>query len=367
MSEQRLRQQLTILGFLLLPAVLTLGAGGDEGRQSVAREITVIDGVEVRDLGDGIKTTIALGDLNHVCPLDCISSVENPVFAPVSETSTHSTERVIGISVEGEARAYPLSNFREVVNDTINGKPILITWCPLCGTPIVFERTVDGRAVEFGVSGKLHHNDLVLYDRETFTLWQQLTGEAIVGSRVPDELTMIPADLVSLRDWRERHPDTLVLEGGDATRSTGKMLPYEEKLRGSSDHGNGKPDRRLDSYAVVFGLEIDEQAKAYPEKAMRGRLVEDELAGTPLLIVGFPDTNFVQAFQAPSEKASTDGAPRYTVEGMEIHAADGRRWDAQGRALTAGADDLERLISRRSYWFAWAAFHPETRLLEDEA
>jgi len=367
MSNQTLRQTIPILSFLLLPAVLTIGAGEEEERQSPAGEITVIDGVEVRDLGDGIKTTIALGDLNHVCPLDCISSVENPVFAPVSETATHPTERVIGISIDGEARAYPLSSFREVVNDTINGKPVLVTWCPLCGTPIVFERSVDGEAVEFGVSGKLHHNDLVLYDRETFTLWQQLTGEAIVGPRVPDELTMIPADLVSLSDWRERHPETLVLQGGDATRSTGKMLPYEDKLHGSSDHGNGKPDRRLDSYAVIFGLEIGEQAKAYPEKAMRGRLVEDSLAGTPILVVGFPDTNFVQAFRAPSDAAAADGALRFTVEGMEIHARDGRRWDAQGRALTAGAEDLERLITRRSYWFAWAAFHPETKLLEDDA
>jgi hypothetical protein len=253
-----------------------------------------------------------------------------------------------------------------VVNDTIDGKPVLVTWCPLCGTPIAFERTLDGQAVEFGVSGKLHHNDLVLYDRQSFTLWQQLTGEAIVGPRVPDELTMIPADLVSLSDWRERHPDTLVLEGGDATRSTGKMLPYEDKLHGGAPFEGGKPDGRLDSYAVVFGLEVNDTAKAYPEKAMRGRIVKDQVAGEEVLVVGFADTTFVQAFRAPGGPAAAPDAGGFTVEGMEIHGADGRRWDAQGRALTADTQDLERLITRRSYWFAWSAFHPETELLDEE-
>ena len=353
-----------IMLVILASGIPAHAAGGSDSNQNR-------DQNRDRNGEPNVNATIALSDLNHVCPLDCISSIENPTFVSPDESSAHTTERVIGISVNGEARAYPLSEFREVVNDTIAGMPVLVTWCPLCGTPIAFERRVDGEEVEFGVSGKLHHNDLVLYDRESFTLWQQISGEAIVGPGVPGQLRMISASLVSLGDWVERHPETVVLAGGTVTRSSGRMLPYEEELhreaagdRDQESYSNARPDTRLDGYQVVHGVEVDGDAKAYPVDSVRGvGTMQDTVAGRSILIVAPDGTNFVHAFRSPS--SSEISSRNISLTSGEITDNTGRRWALDGAALSTETQDLQELPVIRSYWFAWSAFHPNSELYHD--
>ena len=147
-------------------------------------------------------------------PKDGIPSIDDPKFQPVAdETDVKPNEPVIGLEVNGDARAYPLRIliWHEIVNDTVGGKPVAVTYCPLCNSAVVFERVVKGETTTFGTTGKLRNSDLVMYDRLTESWWQQFTGKAIVGEMTGTKLDIVPALLESLSQFRERHPDGQIL------------------------------------------------------------------------------------------------------------------------------------------------------------
>ncbi len=147
-------------------------------------------------------------------PKDAIPSIDTPRFVAVAdEQDLDPREPVIGLAVGGEARAYPLRilTWHEIVNDEIAGVPVAVTYCPLCNAAIVFDRRVAGRVLEFGTTGKLRKSDLVMYDRQTESWWQQFLGEAIVGEMTGSKLAMLPARLESWARFRERHPEGQVL------------------------------------------------------------------------------------------------------------------------------------------------------------
>ena len=142
-------------------------------------------------------------------PKDGIPSIDDPRFVPVSEMrDLADSEPVIGLSVAGDARAYPLRilTWHEIINDTVGGVPVAVTYCPLCNAAIVFDRRVAGQATEFGTTGKLRNSDLVMYDRKTESWWQQFLGEAIVGARTGARLKVLPARLESWAKFKARHP-----------------------------------------------------------------------------------------------------------------------------------------------------------------
>ena len=138
------------------------------------------------------------------------------------------TEPVIGLVVNGDARAYPLKIliWHEIVNDTVGGVPVTVTYCPLCNSAIVFERTVDGRILDFGTTGKLRNSDLVMYDRQSESWWQQFSGRAIVGAMTGTELKMLPSRLESWALFKERAPDGRVLVPSDANLRAYGRNPY---------------------------------------------------------------------------------------------------------------------------------------------
>ena len=157
-------------------------------------------------------------------PKDGIPPIDNPKFKPVSEVSNLAdTEPVIGLIVNGEKKAYPLQvlMWHEIVNDEIGGVPVSVTFCPLCNTTIVFDRRLDGRVLDFGTTGKLRFSDLVMYDRQTETWWQQFLGEAIVGELTGARLDIIPARIESYANFKERAPDGLVLVPSGSNRNYG--------------------------------------------------------------------------------------------------------------------------------------------------
>ena len=161
-------------------------------------------------------------------PKDGIPSIENPKFLPVSDIAALSdTDPVIGVTVNGDARAYPLHILtrHEIVNDVIGGVPVAVTYCPLCNSGIVFDRRLQGRVLEFGTTGKLRHSDLVMYDRQTESWWQQFMGEAIVGELTGETLEMLPARMESLARFRERAPEGKVQVPGATHRQYG-VNPY---------------------------------------------------------------------------------------------------------------------------------------------
>lgn len=164
---------------------------------------------------DFSKTSIAFDEiLSGGPPKDGIPSIDDPRFVAVGDvTDLSPSEPVIGLQIAGDARAYPLRilTWHEIVNDTVGGTPVAVTYCPLCNAAIVFDRRIDGQATTFGTTGMLRHSDLVMYDRATESWWQQFLGEAIVGTQTGKRLTMLPARLESWENFAARFPEGQVL------------------------------------------------------------------------------------------------------------------------------------------------------------
>jgi hypothetical protein len=162
-------------------------------------------------------------------PKDGIPSIDDPRFiAAEEEESLGKDEPVIGLALNGDARAYPLRIliWHEIVNDTVGGVPVTVTYCPLCNSAIVFERTAAGRVLDFGTTGKLRNSDLVMYDRQTESWWQQFTGSAIVGDMTGTELKSVPARLESFALFKKRHPEGKVLLAGNPNARPYGVNPY---------------------------------------------------------------------------------------------------------------------------------------------
>ena len=179
---------------------------------------------------DFSKTSIDLGEiLSGGPPKDGIPSIDNPKFIPVAEvTDLADTEPVIGLIINGKARAYPLRvlTWHEIVNDELAGVPVTITYCPLCNSAIAFDRRLDGKVLDFGTTGKLRHSDMVMYDRQTESWWQQFLGEGIVGEMTGKRLKTIPTRLESFANFKKRAPHGEVLVPNDPGRRNYGANPY---------------------------------------------------------------------------------------------------------------------------------------------
>ena len=162
-------------------------------------------------------------------PKDGIPPIDDPIFQTVSENTTYADkEPVIGLEFNGDARAYPLQvmTWHEIVNDTVGGKPVAVTFCPLCNAAIVFDATLDGEPHTFGTTGKLRNSDLIMYDRKTESWWQQFSGEAITGAYTGKLLDILPARLESWAQFKARHPDGKVLVPNNPARRDYGRNPY---------------------------------------------------------------------------------------------------------------------------------------------
>lgn len=176
------------------------------------------------------KTSVEYSEiLSGGPPRDGIPSIDHPKFVPVSrETEVDAKEPVILLDINGDVRGYPLRilTWHEIVNDIVGGLPVAVTYCPLCNASLVFERRVGDRILEFGTTGKLRKSDLVMYDRQTESWWQQFTGEAIVGELQGTGLTLVPSRIVSMRDFRDAHPEAKVLVPNDPNLRKYGVNPY---------------------------------------------------------------------------------------------------------------------------------------------
>lgn len=259
-------------------------------------------------------------------PKDGIPSIDNPKFMSASDADKFlkGDDPVLGLDYEGVARAYPhrIMNWHEIVNDTVAGDPILITYCPLCFTGIAFERKLDGKETTFGVSGKLYKSNLVMYDRTTETLWNQLGGEAIIGEHLGQKLRQIPLETITWDDWKEKHPNTEVLSKDTGYSRNYDQNPYEGYETDRDTFGTEFEDDRLHPKAKIWGIELDGRFKAYSDESLTS--------------VG----NLNDSFADKNLKISRDRDGAVTIK------------DESGKDL----------VPTISFWFAWVAFHPETEL-----
>jgi hypothetical protein len=266
-------------------------------------------------------------------PKDGIPAITNPEFVkPAAADWMSVDDRVIGITIGNETRAYPLKilDQHEIVNDVVGETPVSVTYCPLCDSALVFDRRVDGETLELGVSGLLHNSNVLMYDRRLDaakeSLWSQLACKAIAGPLVGKELKTLPVELVTWKAWRERHPDTLVL-----STETGFDRDY------------GVP---------VYGAYFTNDDLMFPVKPLDDRLP----AKTPVVAVWAGGSR--KAFTASAVLAGAkDGVLRTVVAGKVVELAVDPV--SQSMHVSSAETGVEWAYS---FWFAWAAFHPESEL-----
>ncbi|HIC89112.1 MAG TPA: DUF3179 domain-containing protein [Anaerolineae bacterium] len=224
-------------------------------------------------------------------PRDGIPSIDKPRFASARDAADWlaDNEPVIVLEIEGDARAYPLQIliWHEIVNDVVGGVPVLVTFCPLCNAAITFDRRLEGQVYEFGISGLLRNSDLVMYDRTTESLWQQFTGEAIVGDMVGQRLTFLPSSLISFADFRQAYPEGVVL-----SRDTGFSRDYGRNPYVGYDRVDqvpflfdGELDGRLPPMERVITVELNGVDVAYPLSVLsKVHVIEDAPGGVDLVV-----------------------------------------------------------------------------------
>ena len=258
-------------------------------------------------------------------PKDGIPAIDNPVFHSREEAGQWPDEQVLGVICNGKSKAYPVSilNWHEIVNDDFNGKPIAITFCPLCGTGMTFESEQEG----FGVSGLLYNSDMLLYDRKTESLWSQIMEQAVSGSRNGEKLKAVPVQVTTWHDWKRLYPESELL-----SRKTGYSRNYDET-----------PYLGYEKSPVLY-FSVSHSDDRYHKKEN---------------VLGFSTENHSRVWPL-SELEKTDVPFRDNVGSLDVivnyNPETDHAWltDLQGKLLPAV----------RGYWFAWMAFHPDSEVFQ---
>jgi hypothetical protein len=311
-------------------------------------------------------------------PRDRIPPIDNPEFQPIADADWLG-EREPGALVQfnDEIRFYPLAILtrHEIVNDNYGDVPIIVTFCPLCNTAISFDARVDGQTLRFGVSGLLRNSDLVMWDDATTSLWQQITGESIVGEFAGTQLELIPTSIVAYGDVLENFPDAVSLSTETGFPIQYGTNPYQGYSSSSSPFlFDGEPDPRFPALSRVVGATIVGADKAYPFSVLSEvQAVNDEVGGLPVAVFWGGDT--ADALDASTiadgevigsaivyDRRVGDDVLTFSADGAGdfIDAETGTTWTLLGRATNGPleGEQLQTVTHRNEFWFAWAAFFP---------
>jgi len=260
-------------------------------------------------------------------PPDGIPSIDAPKFTPVAEVDfLEPDDTIIAFEKDGIARAYPfrILIWHEIVNDTVAGQPIAVVYCPLCGTAMVFDRRYGGKTLEFGVSGLLYNSDVLMFDRQTGSLWSQLGLKSVSGEFAGTELEWLPSKQSTWQAWQEANPNGEVLNMKTGHRRNYVDLPYQSYF---ASRGTMFPYERnrdeLQPKQWVAGIRVNGRAKAYRLESMpANEWIDDQVGGTAIRV----------------------------------------RYNPEDETFEAVTSDGEAIPVVHAFWFAWQAFHPETEL-----
>ena len=320
-------------------------------------------------------------------PPDGIPSIDEPVFHAASTVDyLGATDPVVAVEINGDARAYPLEImiWHELVNDTVGGVPVSVAYCPLCNSVTVYEREIEGNVLDFGVSGLLYNSSLVMYDRQTETLWSHFSGEPLYGALGEAELVSIPSTIVGFGTWQASHPDGLVLNRttGATRRYGANPYPGYDDVDASPFLFEGEVDGRFTAMTRVVGVENADgsAAAAFPLLELRDAGVvtatlgdEDAVAfWTPGSVSALDDGQVSGGVDVGSTGVFSPIADGRTLTFESSAAADGAveiideetgsTWNIFGEA-TAGelaGTQLDQFVHIDTFWFAWIAFHPDS-------
>lgn len=335
---------------------------------------------------DWANTTIDLSELKlgigSPDPRDLIRPLDEPEYETVTSASAWLNERETGISVTigGLSRFYPLRilTSHEIVNDIVNGVPYSVTYCPLCNTGVVFDRRVEDQQLRFGVSGLLRNSDLVMWDSATVSLWQQITGEGIVGEFAGVELEVIPSAMLRWADFRDAFADGEVLSrntGFGYAYESNAYVGYTSRAAPFASFFDAELDERFPALERVVGVDVNDEVKAYPFSVLEEiRTVNDEVGGTPVTVWWAPTgaaDNFDGAAVGAGRDIGTGIAFSREVDGavLTFAAAEGATfvdletgstWNILGEAISGPltGSQLSLAQHQNEFWFAWSAFHP---------
>lgn len=317
---------------------------------------------------------------------DGISPIDEPRFESIDAAMPWlmSSSPVIVVHVVQPARAYPLNVLarHEIINDAADGLYIAVTYCPMCNSPIVYDREVNGDVLRLGVTGNLIGSNFLMWDDRTESWWQQLTGKAIVGEYSGTTLDIIPSQVVGFSTFAERFPDGLVLAGGyDHPGMSYEMNPYMGYEETSPMFGSGDYDTRLMPMQRVLAAEVNGTAVAYAFDDLSAQgVAQDEISGVPIV-----------AFWQPGAVSVVDGATGYTSkdvgqgaifrrdldervldfrseEGRIFDVQTGSEWNIFGEAINGEltGSQLLQFQAVPHFWFAWSSAHPDTLLMTGE-
>ncbi len=319
-------------------------------------------------------------------PKDGIPALSNPKFVSVSEANNwlKPTEPIIFFQVGNDVRAYPIQIliWHEIVNDTVGGLPVAVTFCPLCNTAIAFERTVNGRVLDFGTTGRLRFSNLLMYDRQTESWWQQAIGQAIIGQLTGTTLVPRPASIVAWAAFKAAYPSGRVL-----SRDTGYDRPYGQNPYTGYDNVNQSPflysgppiPGKLRPMARILIVDLNGEAVVYPFDVLKKvHVVNDTVGKTDVVVLWTPGT------ASPLDNTTVAGGRDIGSATVYLRTLDGQHltftldgatfmdketdstWDILGRATSGPlmGKVLTPVVATNSFWFAWAAYHPDTRVYQ---
>ena len=321
-------------------------------------------------------------------PRDGIPPLDDPKFASFGDADRWlgGKEPVIAFEINGDPRAYPLQilTWHEIVNDLVGGVPVSVTFCPLCNSTIVFERELDGVIYDFGTSGNLRNSDLVMWDRQTESWWQQFIGEAIVGELTGKRLTMVPASIIAWEDFKTAHPEGKVL-----SRDTGFSRAYGRNPYGGYDRADSPPflfdgdlDGRLLPMERVAAVTIGGEDAAFPFSILEEERIVQYSVGSHDLVVYFrPGT------RSALDSGSIANARDVGATGVFDAHLDGRKftfradgddmvdnetgsvWNILGKAVGGPLEgkQLFPIVHANHFWFSWGAFKPDTKIYQGPA
>ncbi len=392
MTPRRLSLVLACLGLVVA------GCGGADRGESRAEQrareaaaAAVVSGeLQVSPHGwktDFSKHSVPLSEFRSGGPpRDGIPPIDEPKFVSqdVADEWLADREPILVVEQDGRARAYPLQIlvWHEIVNDTFAGRPIAVTFCPLCNSALVFDRRLDGRELTFGTTGNLRKSDLVMWDRQTESWWQQFSGEALVGELTGERLEILSSQTLSWSDFRQKFPDGDVLSRDTGFDRDYGRNPYEGYDRPDDQPFlfDGETDDRLPAKERVAAVFVDEEAAVVPFSRLRKKpIAQLEVGGTPVIVLfkGGVASALDETQIAESDDAGTSAAFDRRLDGRTLDferrgdAVVDRQtessWDITGRAIAGPLKGkrLEAVRHDQQFWFALAAFLPDARIVSN--
>ena len=304
---------------------------------------------------------------------DAISPVGEPVYGGLDALPwLQDSDLVMGYVSGEDAYAYPINvlNFHEIVNDEINGLSVLITYCPLCFSGVVFNRELDGRLLTFGNTSALYQSDLVMYDHQTGSYWFQVGGEAVVGTLTGSTLNVLPSATMAWGHWKDLYPQTRLLAGtaGSPTAFTSNRFSrgfsdgYQARINSGSfafPVDQEKVDGRLPAGEIVLTVEVGEDATAFPLEPIGDGAVNSRVGGQPVVVFALSGSRAAAAFSPVVDGRELTFDFQEDVQSF-VDRETGSGWDPAGRSISGPMEgaQLNCLNTRRAFWFSIAIALP---------